>query len=368
MNLQVKVFNSFCSELKSHWLIAEESFGICVFQTYDWCEIWYNNVGKKEVSLHVLVLIEDDQLRAIFPLCIKNNFFLKVISLLGGSLADYQAPLMKDYSEFELVWEYLKPYCPKYDLFLLDRLPEPLSKIKFNSKKFVQYELFQNSEILLPNKIIELKNCISKRKLKDVRRYKRRLNEIGEVSFNINEYVDSKIDVINFIIEQKKIQYNKTGVRNTFLNQNIKEFYCELKKINNKKSGVKINLSELKIDGEIISAHIGLLHKNKFYYLMPAYSGGKFSKYSPGSILLYNLIIWSVENKIEVFDLTIGNEDYKKSWTNNEMVIRTIRIANSNAGFVLLNVISSLAFLKRNIYSRYFLTKCLKLIRLSKIR
>jgi CelD/BcsL family acetyltransferase involved in cellulose biosynthesis len=364
VNLQVKIFNSFCSELKAHWLIAEKNFGICVFQTYDWCEIWYNNVGKNQVSLHILVLTEDDQLKAIFPLCIKNNFLLNVISLPGDNLADYQAPLMKKYSEFELIWEYLKPYCPKYDLFLLNRLPEPLSKIKLNSKKFVQYETFQNSEILLPTKVIELNNCISKRKLKDVRRYIRRLNDIGDVSFNINKSIGSTNDVVNFVIKQKKIQYNRTGVRNIFLNQNIEKFYNELEKINIEKSGVKINLSELRVDGEIISAHIGLVYKNKFYYLMPAYSEGKFSKYSPGSILLYNLITWSIENNIEVFDLTLGNEGYKNSWTNNQMFIQTVRIANSNTGLVMLYIISIIGALKHNIYSRYFLTKCLKLIRL----
>ena len=44
-------------------------------------------------------------------------------------------------------------------------------------------------------------------------------------------------------------------------------------------------------------------------------------RYSPGRLLLYHLIKWSFENKIKRFDLTLGEESYKKEWSNSKVFL-----------------------------------------------
>ena len=51
---------------------------------------------------------------------------------------------------------------------------------------------------------------------------------------------------------------------------------------------------------------------------MPAYEEGNWGKYSPGRLLLEHLIEWSIQNKLKVFDFTIGGEHYKKDWCDTE--------------------------------------------------
>ena len=52
--------------------------------------------------------------------------------------------------------------------------------------------------------------------------------------------------------------------------------------------------------------------------LFPAYDND-YRKYSPGKILLKKIIDHSRLNSIDYFDLTIGSEDYKKNFSNNEI-------------------------------------------------
>ena len=63
---------------------------------------------------------------------------------------------------------------------------------------------------------------------------------------------------------------------------------------------------------------------------MPSFDNIKFGSFSGGNILLENLINFTQSKYIQVFDFTIGNESYKRKWTNetNDLfdVILTISI------------------------------------------
>ena len=97
-------------------------------------------------------------------------------------------------------------------------------------------------------------------------------------------------------------------------------------------------------DEKILSVHWGVVYKNIFYHLMPSISQNEFMKYAPGRLLLFNLIQWSIDNKIYKFDFTIGDEGYKRDWTkeNNflyspkgiHIIIRSNCVENSLISFL----------------------------------
>ena len=73
----------------------------------------------------------------------------------------------------------------------------------------------------------------------------------------------------------------------------------------------KSYITYLQLDNEIIAAHSGYVYNNICYYLFPVYNIN-YHKYSPGKILLKKIIDDSKSNSLDYFDLTIGDEDYKK--------------------------------------------------------
>ena len=147
----------------------------------------------------------------------------------------------------------------------------------------------------------------------------------------------------------------------------VENFYRELSVISSGISGVKVHLSSLRVDNNIIAAHLGLVHQSRFYYLTPAYLDGELSKFSPGSVLLHFLINWSIENKLEVFDLTIGDESYKGSWSNKRHYIYNILKPNSFSGWSFAYFIVALNFLKNNRFSRFLITRGIRFFRLLKV-
>ena len=75
------------------------------------------------------------------------------------------------------------------------------------------------------------------------------------------------------------------------------------------------HFSYLTLDDKIIAVHMGSVYKKKMLYLFPTYDN-QYSKYSPGNILLYNLMKnFFINGGIE-FDFTTGNESYKIKLSN----------------------------------------------------
>jgi len=61
--------------------------------------------------------------------------------------------------------------------------------------------------------------------------------------------------------------------------------------------------------------NLGACYKNRYFYLIPAYRMGYMS-YSWGSILINFLIKYSKKLRLNYFDMTIGDEPYKKKYSN----------------------------------------------------
>ena len=80
---------------------------------------------------------------------------------------------------------------------------------------------------------------------------------------------------------------------------------------------------------------------------MPSFDNKKFRSYSGGNILLENLINYTQSKNINVFDFTIGNENYKKRWINETNNLFDVILTNSFFGRLSKFIILIIFFLKR---------------------
>ena len=83
-----------------------------------------------------------------------------------------------------------------------------------------------------------------------------------------------------------------------------------------------------------ISFHWGRISGPRFYYLMPSYSRGSVRRYSPGRMLLIELLKWCFDHGIEEFDFTIGDERYKNEWSTQTMNLYRYINATSAKGWL----------------------------------
>ena len=153
---------------------------------------------------------------------------------------------------------------------------------------------------------LERVRASSKDVLAQVARRRRKLaREVGDVTL---EWQTDDSAVLDTLFEWKSAQYRETGVWDRFDQPWIVDVVRAL--ASTRKAALTGLLSTLRADGEPVAVHFGLLGPDRVAWWFPAYNA-KFARYSPGLILLLDLIAVAAARGITLVDLGRGEHHYK---------------------------------------------------------
>jgi len=319
LSLDVCIYDSLDIELKEIWNKFELESSYSAFQSFSWVEAWYDDVGSTicGVVLQIVVVKNNGVTYAIFPLCVRTFMHIKILEWVGGINSDYLGPLLSDgwnNAHFLELLNNVDRKIQKYDIMLLTK---QTAKVNSIDNPFV-FELNSrhnrdSHQAILDENWDKFHNSKIKHKIiADIRRQKKRLSHLGVVKFVVADNVQQKRIIIREMIKQKRYRYQQTGEWDMLSIPEYKRFYERLAEVDS--DVINIHCSSLSVDDKIIATHVGLVLHNQFYYVMPSNEYNDWGRYSPGKVLLEYLIKWSIDNKIRVFDFTIGDESYKKQW------------------------------------------------------
>jgi CelD/BcsL family acetyltransferase involved in cellulose biosynthesis len=158
--------------------------------------------------------------------------------------------------------------------------------------------------------------CSAKTRQTD-RRKERRLADFGIVAFEPAVAPEDSGPALEALFELKSRRYRRTGARDIFARPGFAEFYAGLTRDGG--SDPAVRLATLTVGGRIAAVHWGLVHRRRFYYLMPAFDEDAWGETSPGAVLYRRLLQWACEAGLDTFDFTIGDEPYKARWCDVTM-------------------------------------------------
>jgi CelD/BcsL family acetyltransferase involved in cellulose biosynthesis len=102
-----------------------------------------------------------------------------------------------------------------------------------------------------------------------------------------------------------------------------------------------VQMSAFTADDVPLASHWGIVARQRFYSLMPAYEAGEWAKYSPGMIHLEEMILWAIENGLQTFDLGVGDEPYKLGIETGQLQLYRAETAHSLTGRAFLVYLNS---------------------------
>ena len=318
-------------KLEKDWIFLEKNNNFLIYQSYQWNLSWL----KENINYYDLLIIcvyDDENLVIIFPLCIIKKFKFKVLRWIGYDISDYLGPIISnkhkiEKEKFNDIWiSILKLIENQCDLIFLDKqvnenfFPNNLIVKNLECKK---YDENFRTNLLKWNEIKKNKS----RSLQKIRWAKKKLSEIGELEFfeEIDENNEKK-NLIKKIIEWKK----EKNENSNFLKSFTERFYS------NFSNDEKLIVSGLKLDNDYIALSLGFKSDKNYFYLIPSYKiDQKINKYSPGKILMIELLDHFESKKFEYFDFCDGKEHYKLSWSDNKVNLITYIKPTNLLGLIL---------------------------------
>ncbi|WP_027859455.1 GNAT family N-acetyltransferase [Marinobacterium jannaschii] len=340
-DLKIAVFNDF-DAARPHWLELEKTGSYFAFQSYDWLANWYQFIGQHETEqLCIASVCSGKTPLMLMPFIIRRQHGLRILCWAGGIVTDYQAPLLAAATDkitrhqWPALWASIKSQLPPFDAARLLNQPEHIDAVE-NPFLWLQKLPYAESHAALIgsdwNSYYQSK--VKKRIRQDSRRQRKRLAEIGEVSFVVAENPQQAEQFTRAMIEQKRRRYHETGVTDILAADSYQQFYLS--------GGQRLieqgkgHICALLVDDQVVATHWGILQGRRFYFLMPTYAGEDWKRYSPGRILLEELMQWCIREGYDVFDFSLGGEQYKQEWCNQQMPLYETLDANSIKGHLYL--------------------------------
>jgi CelD/BcsL family acetyltransferase involved in cellulose biosynthesis len=127
--------------------------------------------------------------------------------------------------------------------------------------------------------------------------------------------------------------------------------------------GRVIDIHALECDDEVIAMFAGVADGHRFSMMFNTYTMSARSRYSPGLILMRNIIDHYAGKKYRALDLGIGSDDYKRLFCKGDEPIFDSFIALSARGRVAATVMSALNRLKRHVKRNPMLLRFAQILR-----
>jgi CelD/BcsL family acetyltransferase involved in cellulose biosynthesis len=336
-NPQLTIHRSL-NEAEAKWRALTSQHACYVFQTFDWISLWHRTVRKLERVEPFIVTILDDEHRplGLIPLGIRYRHGCRILVFLGGDVTDYNAPLFcRDLEEsvIDRLWQLIVQMAD-VDLVSLQRMPASLPDVRNPLLAVPHIRHAENAYMArpLPATFADFTAGRSRAYFADARRKRRKLERLGAMRLELPRSPQDVTTIVETMLRQKRRRIAESGARPMPPWQEC--FYRALATTSFEQR--KPHVSGLRVAGELVATHLGVLHRNRLYWLMPGYEAGEWTRLSVGRALLQSLFEWCIDHRVECFDLTVGDEEYKRFWSDTRMKLYESRYAVTMRGACFL--------------------------------
>jgi CelD/BcsL family acetyltransferase involved in cellulose biosynthesis len=317
--------------IEQQWKTFQQHADCTAFQTFEWLSAWQSHIGRRSKTLPAIVLgrTRDGELLFILQLAIETTGLVRRLTWLGSELCDYNAPLVAacfsahvDADRFVLLWQEIiqrlraEPRF-RFDLVDLQKMPEMVGAQK---NPFLNLPVLANpSGAYVANLGSDWEKFYTEKRSSATRKKERRqlkhLAEHGEVRFVDVQEPDDIARTLDTLITQKSHAFAGMGVEDIFARPGYRDFFRAIVTA----PGTLAHMSRLDLGSTIAAANLGLRFRGCYYLIVSSYHDGEFTRFGPGRAHLHELMRHAIERGFRRFDFTIGDEPYKRDWSDTEL-------------------------------------------------
>ncbi len=341
------------SEILAQWQEIE-AFAVDYSSCSAWSRAWYEaHSANKHLSPYIIVgKSPNGTIRFLLPFMKRSIGPLSMLVRPGVKHSAYFSGIFSPELAGEIrsgngpaFWRQVTASMPKIDVIWLEGVP------KARLSLFAGKESFSSSNACTSMRIdsdwdsqyLEIFN--SKARNNDKRGY-RNLAKLGDVNFTVVTERGAQQQLLVEMLEQKSVSLKNSGQAMLFEEPECLEFYQGLLAKYEADENTKILLSKLCVDGELMSANLGVLFNNRFYGMIISTTSSGARKHSPGRLLLLEFNRYLSENGIAAHDFGTGVAEYKNNWCDETIERYHVLMPSGAKGKILARAIRSIARLK----------------------
>ncbi len=336
-------------EIGAQWKRFEQQADHTVFQSFQWLVHWQRHIGMRRGTIPAIVVgrTADEEILFILQLAVETQGAVRRLTWLGSQLCDYNAPLLAEHfsarvsaERFLLIWRDVLALLRaderfRFDLVDLVKMPESVGEQR-NPFMDLPVRAHPSGAYIASlghswDELYAQRRSASTRKRE--RRQLRQLAEHGQVCFLQLEDAQERTRTVTTLLEQKSRALARMGVEDPYLRPGRRNFFFAV--ASDPAMRQLIHVSRLDVGGQMAAASIGLKYRNCYYLILSSYEAGELSRLGPGRAHLHELMRHAIEQGFAWFDFTVGDEPYKRDWSDIELALHDYLTAVTLRGRVL---------------------------------
>lgn len=365
--LSVGKFNievvSSLSNAEMLWRAIEAHALATPYQRYDWLKLWHEHVMKACRTDSVTVLVRSgENVVAIFPFEVRRRGGFRTATMAGGRHVNFQMPLSNagfGASRAELT-ELLRKIgsALNVDAVKLQHQPESWGPA-LNPLSGMLRDRDSNSAFLLKldgdfDALVRSRR--SGRSLQQIRRKRRNLEAFaGPVAFKRARDLETCARVIDAAIGHRAVRRQTSGIPSFFDVDGGEGFVRAAAEngLEQPDGDCTLEVHYLEAGGSIIASYFGSSSQGAYSCFLNAFDLN-FRKFSPGEIILHDLIDHLCRRGLRQLDLGVGDARYKRVWCD-EIQLYSTTVPITIMGWFYSGGLRPLVMAKRSIKQSKFL-------------
>ncbi len=336
--------------LEGEWNALFDRCGHCfhIFQTFNWCWHWCDvflpskESGDLFPQLRILTVREHGRLVSIWPLVVTKNSGLRCLTWLGAPVSQYGDVLAEDRvgrdDMLSASLQYLRNNSD-VDLFQFwkvrkDALIFPVLNEKGAVVTQVQDAPYVNLAAF--STMEDYEKTLSKKRIKNRRRVRRKLDELGSLGFHtLNEGPDAS-KMIDVLLEFKRNWMRESGLVSSALDDHRTDtFFKNLAKDEKRKTGLE--LRSLSCGDDVAAMELGFRCYGRYVVHVITYNKA-YQKYGAGTILSEHTIAELNDGGMEIVDFMAPGDGFKYEWCSQSVEVRDFAMPLSVRGRIWTRV------------------------------
>ncbi|ATU92058.1 GNAT family N-acetyltransferase [Phyllobacterium zundukense] len=318
--LKAKIISA--ADAKAMWAGLGEDFVAGPSQTADWFAFWQSSANADCLAA---ILCAADKPVFILPLEIVQKGPVRVAIFAGGPHANCNFPALSRTqirgSDLAKLFEELHKARPDIDLVSLVR---QLGELDGAANPLLQLPSRENANVSLAITLDRKFDTVlgrnnAKRKRKKHRQNTRRFEQAGGHRTVTATTASETEAMLKKYFEWKADRLAKAGIKNTYEPAGIKEFFHQLLAYEAGTVSPRFQLKALEVAGQYRAVLGKSYAKGQTFIDFIGIAEDELASASPGEFLFFEDIQDSCKTDLSVYSFGIGDEPYKRSWSDIEM-------------------------------------------------
>jgi CelD/BcsL family acetyltransferase involved in cellulose biosynthesis len=317
--------------------------GTCAWTTYqrfDFLAAWQRQVGERlNISPFIMVAYDaEQQPLLLLPLGLQRRFGVRIATFMGDKHATFNMPLWDktfanevDATDLEALLSWLRDRSD-VDMLALTQQPKRWRDLE-NPLALLSHQPSVNACPVLtmapgavPGAIIS--NSFRRRLMAK----ERKLEKLPGYRYGLAS-TDAEITrLLDWFFRTKPLRMAEQKLPNVFGDPGVESFIREVCTTKLPGGGRAIDIHALECDEEVIALYAGVADGERFSMMFNTYTLSDNARFSPGLILIRNIVDHYAAQGFRALDLGIGSDDYKRFFCKDDEPIFDCFIPLSGRG------------------------------------